>query len=244
MSRTYWAPFEGKRDPATGVVISRAARDANRRAYALQRGEFVRGEYVAYDGGRLVTRCSDSIDLGTRLLQGPLLSPNYFWTVVGAETCGGHGHARVSFCSVFWERPSSIIAELRPRLDDVQFVSPSGESARVNFLIDTGSQVSILSKTVVELLALHKQHPSSFREIYGITGDCAFRPVYWLNAVLTQNGDDTVVIPHPFVAGTGEESLVGMDFLHFFELRIRGHHPVTLRPLQRIVSRRADIGVQ
>lgn len=240
----YWAPFEGKHDPVTGAVISRAAREANRRAYALQRGEFLRGEYVAYDGGRLVTRCSDSCDLGTRLLSGAPLSPNYFWTVVGAESTTSFGHARVSFCTVVWESSSGIVAELRPRLNDAMFVSAGGQTVRANFLIDTGSQVSILGKDVADRLALSRQHPSSFRHIIGITGDAVTCPVYWLTATLTQLGDEQVIIPHPFIVSTASESVLGMDFLHFFDLRIRGHHPVTLRPLQRIVSRRADMGMQ
>lgn len=241
----YWRTLEGRRDATTNVVIARAERIKNRAAYAKHRSEFMRGEYVAYDGGNLVIRCTDTIDLGARLLDAEKpLSPNYFWTVVGAEDVAAHGHARVSFCTVAWEASSGIVAELRPRLDRVQLVSSTKGRATVSFLIDTGSQVSILTKAVATQLSLNNQHPGAFRYIFAITGACTECPVYWLTATLTQLGDEPVIIPHPFVVAATDECILGMDFLHFFELRMRGHHPVTLRPLQRIVSQRADMGVQ
>jgi hypothetical protein len=225
-------------------MISHAARHANRRAYALQRGEFVRGEYVVYDGGRLIARCTDSLDLGTRIIEGPPLSPNYFWTVVDAEHSIAHGYARVSFCTVSWDPRHPILAEMRPRLNHASFSIGDDSVTRVSCLIDTGSQVSILSKDVVDRLKLHNKHPSSFRSIVGIVRPSVACPVHWLTVELYQSGEDNVILHHPFLVSGGEECIIGMDFLHFFDLRIRGHHPVTLRPLQRIISRRVDLGLQ
>jgi hypothetical protein len=86
----HWRPLEGHRDP-NGFLVSKAARDANRRAYAALRHTLERGEHVVIDCGELRLRCLSSREVGAQI---HTFSANHFYTIVGAEKAF-EGPARV-----------------------------------------------------------------------------------------------------------------------------------------------------
>ena len=95
---TTWADLEGTVD-VTGVVLSRQAREANRRAYwaAKAEGRFRDGQYVMVDGERVIRVAAtmqameNDWDAATRTMvsiwdnAATRPSLNHYWTVVGHE---------------------------------------------------------------------------------------------------------------------------------------------------------------
>lgn len=84
------ARFEGQPDSRVpGVILCKAARDVNRRAYWTDRanGMHAVGDYVIYDGGVCRGRFPDSNAAGQFVFAAdPPLSGNKFSTIVGHES--------------------------------------------------------------------------------------------------------------------------------------------------------------
>jgi predicted aspartyl protease len=130
------------------------------------------------------------------------------------------------------ERDTGIAAEQRPTVQGVRLTT-RGERAVVDgirFLIDTGARVSVISTAVAERLELRTEFPASFRDIIGLIGVANGCKTHWLTMTVPQLGEPSFSLPHLFVV-YGDQCILGMDALHFFELRMRGQEPVTLRPL-------------
>jgi hypothetical protein len=163
--------------------------------------------------------------------------------VVGAEDAAVEP-AHVFFCDVVFERGTGIIAEMRPHVVGVRLATRGDEhtAADVDFLIDTGSQVSIISAELSRRLHLDDAFVDSFRTIKGAVGHAQLCRCHWLMASFDQSGDVPFDMPHPFLV-CGQHNILGMDVLHYFDFRLRGHQPVTLRPMQRIDSLRTDLAL-